>query len=178
MTMQRKKSKPSSKPRNRGSGRSFYNRPAKIDVGSIYAKLKKALAERSRLQQRQDQLWDLIRRTHSNRSREMDKISEEIGHCTYAIDSLIGQLGHYNKTHPAMKLAYDYSDSQIQRCQKIVSKWMKTVSNVDAGRSYLISSTGKTHTDTRGSREYIKKVQRKMAFYEKNKSYFAQYIRL
>ena len=91
-----------------------------VNTAEIGNKLHKHLSERARLQQKHDQLWAYIERTHCGRTSEMNQIDAQIGANTYAIDKLIGQLAkagcHSGKAH---EMAVDYLTREIARNQKI-----------------------------------------------------------
>ena len=134
-----------------------------INIDGIYNQLKAHLAKRGSNQGRQENLWDEIRRTSSDRSSQMKKINSNIGKETHEINKLISTLCRYNKTHRAMNLASTLLDGEIKRTKAIISKWQRIVCNVDRGRSNLISARGYTHSDTTNSKAYIVQKQQRLA---------------
>ena len=92
----------------------------KIDVESIYKQMQQVLAQRKALQEKQDELWKVIKRNHCNRSSQMDSITNGIGKCTHKLNGLISNLCQYRKTHKAMGLANRYLQGEIGRINKII----------------------------------------------------------
>ena len=139
-----------------------------VNTAEIGNKLHKHLAERARLQQKQDQIWAYIKRTQCNRTSEMEKIDAQIGANTHEIDKLIGQLiragWHSGKAH---SMAIGYLKSEIARNQRIASYRENHIKKVARGESYWVSSTGKTHTDNASQIAYVAKKKKKIALHQK-----------
>ena len=75
--------------------------------------------------------------------------------CTHRINRQLSQLSQYNKTHKAMSLAKGYLEKEITRFQRIAGYWSGGIRDVESGRCCLISSNGRSDTDTRSSRAYV-----------------------
>jgi hypothetical protein len=133
-----------------------------IDIESLYNQLSRAISDRALYEQRQTNLWNLISVARTDHSNEMANINKLIGISTHRANEVISQLCHYNKTHRAMNLADSYLQKEIARIQKIINKWNYTISEVESGRRYLISSYGQQHTNTEGSRDYVKKKEEQL----------------
>ena len=131
---------------------------------AIANKLRQHLAERARLQQRQDELWSIIRRYECDRSSEMSQISRQIGANTYAIDGLINQLiragGRSTQAH---YMAIDYLKREIARNQRIVASRDNMVRQVQRGKMVYINSEGVIHSDVSGQMRYVAKKKQKVA---------------
>lgn len=147
----------------------------RIDVESIYKQMQQVLAKRNSLQEKQDELWKVIKRNHCNRSSQMSFISKEIGKCTHELNGLISQLCQYRKTHKAMNLADRYLQGEISRINKIIQSQTNTVNSVERGWSTLISASGVTDTDTSSLRRYIKLKQEQVAKLQKWKQVVERY---
>ena len=128
-----------------------------IDINGIYNNMKSVLSKRAYYQQQQKELWVVIKRYGSDKSREMDVIDEHIGKCSYDMNKLIGELCQYKKTHKAMNLAYDYLDREINRIKKIISSKNELIYEVRIGYTNLISSRGVTHSDPTNLINYVAK---------------------
>ena len=128
-----------------------------IDINSIYHNMRESISRRNSLQSKQDELWRVIKRTHTNHSSEMKRIVEKIGAETHRINGYISSLCKYKKTHSAMKLANDYLSNEISRMDKIIRSNEETIRLVRCGRATLISDTGIQTTDPRKLQEYIDK---------------------
>lgn len=139
----------------------------KIDVESIYKQMQQVLAQRKALQEKQDELWKVIKRNHCNRSSQMDSITNGIGKCTHKLNGLISNLCQYRKTHKAMGLANRYLQGEIGRINKIIQHQQNAVNKVERGWSVLVRDTGVTHTDTSQLRRYIKLKQEQVAKLQK-----------
>lgn len=127
-----------------------------IDIEGLYRQLSAALNERAQEEIRQDNLWHLIKQTHSDHRSEMHEIDVRIGNNTHKLNRVISQLCHYKKTHRAMNLADTYLQKEIARNQHIVSSWNRAIDDVERGRRTLIDASGYEHTDTTSARQYVK----------------------
>ena len=134
----------------------------KIDINSLYNKLREALATRNSLEEKQRNLWSIIKRSKKDLNFEMNKIDIKIGENTHKINMIISKLSHYNKTHKAMSMAKDYLNKEILRCEKIISKNKNTIYEVEHGYSMLISSRGYEHTNTFTLRNYVFKKEEQL----------------
>ena len=85
----------------------------KIDINSLYNELREALATRNSLEEKQRNLWSIIKRSKKDLNFEMNKIDIKIGENTHKINMIISKLSHYNKTHKAMSMAKDYLNKEI-----------------------------------------------------------------
>ena len=135
-----------------------------INTAAIGNKLHQHLVERAKLQQKMDELWEVIKRYNCNRCAEMSQISRKMGENTYAIDGLINQLiragGRSTKAH---YMAIDYLKREIARNQRIVASRDRLVRAVQRGETYYINSEGITHRDVSGQMRYVAKKKQKIA---------------
>lgn len=148
----------------------------KIDIESLYTRLRNGINKRLEWQERQDDLWVYIKKTNNNRIKKMKKINFEIGKSTHEINKILNELTKYKKTHNAMNMAYNYLENEISRINKIINKWKKTVNDVEAGRKLLISADGTEDTDTRTSKNYIKKKEKQLSNYKKWREHVKSYL--
>ena len=148
-----------------------------IDINSIYHNMREAISRRNSLQSKQDELWRVIKRTHTNRSSEMSKLSKQIGVETHKINGYISSLCKYKKTHSAMKLANDYLSNEISRMTKIIRSNEETIRLVRCGRSTLISDTGIQTTDPRKLQEYVNKKKSQLNKLKTWKEHVSKYQR-
>ena len=133
-----------------------------INTAAIGDKLHKHLAERAKLQQKQDQLWSVIKRDHRNHSSEMKRISDQIGANTYAIDGLINQLIHAGgRPCRAHYSAIDYLKREIARNQRIASRWEQNIREVRSGIRPFICSDGTITWDVSSAIRYVEKKKQK-----------------
>lgn len=151
------------------------NHIMRIDIDSIYRKLRVAIENRMEYQRRQDELWNKIRRTHGDYSVQMDKIAKKIGQETHNINLQIAELCKYRKTHKAMNMADSYLSSEISRISKIVSSTERKISDVNRGYYGLISSRGVSHTNTYALEQYVAMKRDQMAKLKKWKQHVSQY---
>lgn len=134
----------------------------RIDIDSIYRKLKAALDRRSKLQDEYDRLWAVIKRNNVDRHAELKRVDTAIGKETHELNKLVSQLCQYRKTHRAMNLAYDSIGREMTRTQRIIEKWQRTISEVERGKISLINSRGVTHTNTANVRNYVAHKQQQL----------------
>ena len=127
-----------------------------IDINSIYHNMREAISRRNSLQSKQDELWRVIKRTHTNRSSEMSKLSKQIGVETHKINGYISSLCKYKKTHSAMKLANDYLSNEISRMNKIIKHNEKRIKLVNKGKQIIVKGDGTQTTNTRELVDYVK----------------------
>ena len=143
--------------------KSNQNKKNGINTVAIGNQLHQHLAERSRLQHEQDDLWNLIKRGY-NRASEMNRIDEKIGNNTYAIDRLISQLiGARCRSGRAYSMAVDYLKHEIARNQRIIASWEQKIRDVQSGRSCWISSNGVRDYDCTFAYRYVSKKKQKTA---------------
>ena len=147
-----------------------------IDINSIYHNMREAISRRNSLQSKQDELWRVIKRTHTNHSSEMKRIVEKIGAETHRINCYISSLCKYKKTHSAMKLANDYLSNEISRMTKIIRSNEETIRLFRCGRATLISATGKQTTDPRTLLEYIDKKKAQLNKMKGWKNHVSRYM--
>ena len=148
-----------------------------IDINSIYHNMREAISRRNSLQSKQDELWRVIKRTHTNHSSEMSKLSKQIGVETHKINGYISSLCKYKKTHSAMKLANDYLSNEISRIEKIIKSKKEAIRLVRCGRSTLIRDTGTKTTDTSGLQEYVNKKESQLNKLKTWKEHVSKYRR-
>ena len=127
-----------------------------IDINSIYHNMREAISRRNSLQSKQDELWRVIKRTHTNRSSEMSKLSKQIGVETHKINGYISSLCKYKKTHSAMKLANDYLSNEISRMNKIIKHNEERIKLVNKGKQIIVKGDGTQTTNTRELVDYVK----------------------
>lgn len=141
----------------------YKNNQNGINTAAIGNKLQQHLAERAKLQRQHDDLWSLIKRGY-NRHGELKKVDSEIGKNTYAIDGLIGQLIKFRcRSCKAYSMAINYLKSEIARNQRIISKWLSDIDDVQRGRAHWINSRGAIHYDCTFAFEYVAKKKQKTA---------------
>ena len=128
----------------------------------IYFELKSALNTRHQLDEEKDRRWKMVKSGKAQKA-EMSSIDKRIGAQTHIIDGIIAKLAKDKRDKEAVKLALQYLRVERSRVDGIIRSWQRTVSDVEKGRCNLITSTGKIHTDTSSSREYIKTRQRRLA---------------
>ena len=134
-----------------------------VNTAALGRELNKHMAERAKLQEEQDRLWEVIKHGH-NRRAQMDAITNKIGKNTYAVDRLISQLARSGiRSGQVCTMAIGYLKSEIARNQRIVAHWEKTIREVESGRSCLVRSTGVEHRDTSNVRKYVAQKKRKIA---------------
>ena len=148
----------------------------RIDINSIERQLTAALTERARLQKRQDDLWAEIDRHKCDRSASMHRINQGIGANTHKLNKLIDELCQYKKTHRAMNMAYNYLAKEIQRIERIIASNERAIRDVNAGRKYLINSTGRVHYDTTSLEKYVKLKKEQANKLRKWKSAVGRYV--
>ena len=147
----------------------------RIDVDSIYRKLKASLNRRAQLQTEYDKLWDTIKRTRSDRTAELKRVDTAIGKETHTLNQLLSQLCQYRKTHRAMNLAYDSIGREITRIQRIIDKWQRVIYNVDYRGGSLLNSRGETHTNTSRLKRYVAQKQQQLSKLRSWQSHVARY---
>jgi hypothetical protein len=148
----------------------------RINIDEIYRELKILMDKRAGLQEYQDNLWAQIKRDHVNRTNEMQNLNRKIGDCNHKINLIISKLTRYKKKPSAMKLAYDFVTSEIERNNKILEKWRNLIYDVDRGYRALIDSSGITTYDTNPSRKYADNIEKKIERYLKTQTYLSNYI--
>ncbi len=130
--------------------------PQLIPIGSLYESLKDAINSRILWQEKQKELWVIIKRTHQNYRAEYKVIDDHIKQSTYQIDVIIGELCKHKTIHNAMKLAYDFLGSEINRLDKIIESRSELRESVRKGNSHYITDRGETVTDYHFDDEYIR----------------------
>ena len=148
----------------------------RIDIDSIYSSLRMTISRRAEAQNRQNQLWDVIKRTHSNHDKEMNIINNQIGDATHRINQLISQLCQYKKTHKAMNLACEYLKREIIRTKRIIDSKTQLANDVDRGYASYVTSKGKVHTDTTQQRRYIQKKTEQYHKLQEWLNYVSRYV--
>jgi hypothetical protein len=126
-----------------------------IDISRIYFELKETIETRITAQEKQKELWQIVKRTSSDVTYEMDRVTNVIKDSTYRLDKLIGQLSKYKQRHSAMKLAYDYLNGEISRVQKIIDSREGYRDKVRRGESRYIYSDGSHDYSPNADNEYI-----------------------
>ena len=157
-----------------GSNKGGYTAKS-IDVDAIYRKLKASLNHRAQLQEEYDKLWATVKRTRSDKTRELKRVDSAIGKETHQLNQLLSQLCQYRKTHRAMNLAYDSIGHEITRIQRIIDKWQKLIRDVEAGRRSLIDSQGRVVTETATSRRYVAQKQQQLSKLRSWQNHVARY---
>lgn len=148
----------------------------RIDINSIYNKLKIAVQNRAHWQEKQDALWARIKRTHCDGDREMNYIDSHIGSYTHEINGLVSSLCHYRKAHRAMNLASSYIDKEIVRIARIIDSKNQLIRKVDRGNVSLINSKGYTHRDTSGLKRYVSMKEHQMGKLKAWKTHVDRYL--
>jgi hypothetical protein len=134
-----------------------------INTAAIDNQLHQHLAERAKLQQRQDDLWNAVHRGY-DRTTEMKKVDEKIGKNTYAIDQLIGQLVRARcRSGRAYSMAVDHLKQEIARNQRIIASWYGKIRDVQSGRSHWISPSGEISYDCTFAFRYVERKKQKTA---------------
>lgn len=159
---------------NKKPNYSVKSKPINIDV--LYDKLKHEIDQRVKYQGEHDKIWSYIKRTNNNRTDELDVVDKKIGTCTHNINKLISELCKYKKTHKAMRLANDYLSKEINRVDKIITYNATLVRDVDCGRTSLINSNGRTHTDTTNLKKYVSLKKEQKSKLVNWRKYILQYI--
>jgi hypothetical protein len=104
-----------------------HNQNNGINTADISNQLHQHLANRARLQQEQDRLWNEVKRGYI-RTAEMSKVDKKIGENTYAIDKLIGKLISLRcRSGKAYSMAVSYLKSEIARNQRIIASWEQII---------------------------------------------------
>ena len=134
-----------------------------INTADIDNQLHQHLANRARLQEEQDRLWDKVHRGYNCQS-EMNAVDKKIGNNTYAIDALINKLIKARcRSGRAFHMSVGYLKNEIARNQRIISKWTNIINDVERGRSGLIRCDGHRHSNTTSLRGYVAKKKQKTA---------------
>lgn len=117
--------------------------------------MRATISQRAKAQERQRELWGIIKRTESNRSKEMEAITKQIGDATHKLNYLITQLCQYKRTHKAMNLAYQYIKKEIDRIDGIIRGKERAIYLVSIGQKCWITDEGVSHTDSTNMRKYV-----------------------
>jgi hypothetical protein len=132
------------------------NKPPLIPIGNLYDSLRDAIDTRIKWQEKQKELWVIIKKTQHNYKAEMKVIDDYIKQSTYQIDTIIGELCKHKSKHGAMKLAYDYLGNEINRLDKIIASRNELRDDVRRGTKHYITDSGETKYDYHLDDEYIK----------------------
>lgn len=141
----------------------YYNNKNGINTAAIGNQLHQHLAERARLQQRQDELWSQAKRGY-NRAYEMGDVERKIGANTYAIDSLISKLIYARcRSGNAYSMAVTHLKREIARNQRIISSWEQKIREVQCGIRDWVDAYGNHFTNCDHAYNYVAKKKQKTA---------------
>ena len=144
-------------------------RRATIEVQEIYEGLKRYTAERIRIQERQDSHWKIAHRGISQ-EQELDEDSEEIGAVNHEINKLIGRLLKHPKQYSCYKLAMDFLEHEIERCQYIRDDRKMWIKRVSDGTGYWRRSDGTKHCNNTHAIKYVAHLEDKIKRYKEQLS--------
>lgn len=139
-------------------------RRAAIDAQEIYEGLKYYIAERNRVQERQDEHWKVAHRGKSQ-EKELYEDSDEIGRINHEINKLIGRLMKHPKQYSCYKLAIDFLEREIERCQCIYEVRSRHIEKVARGNGSWVNSDGKVHYDNTSQIKYVAHLDDKIRRY-------------
>lgn len=134
-----------------------------IDIEDLYQQLSLAVNQRAIYEDQQEQLWQLIRQTHTKHRTEMCEITRALRENTEKLNQIITELCHYEKPHLAMNLADCYLQKEIERAQRIIKIWSRMIEEVDNGKAKLLDSEGHETTDTRSPKQYVQQITERLA---------------
>ena len=144
-------------------------RRAAIEVQEIYEGLKRYTAERLRIQERQGNHWKVAGRGMSQKE-ELKEDSDEIGSVNHEINKLIGRLMRHPKQYSCYKLAMDFLEHEIERCQKIRDHRSAHIKKVANGTGSWRNSDGTIDYDNTGPIKYVAHLEDKIKRYKEQLS--------
>lgn len=148
-----------------------------IPIDTLYNRLRSAIETRVSWQDKQKELWVVIKRNNVNRSSEMNRIDKYIGDSTYEIDKLLGELTKHRQRHNAMKLAYNYLTNEMERVSKIYYNRKEAMQKVDRGQSRWIHSDGSiSYTNDKSTYNYIEKLENRWSRLNEWRKHVENYI--
>ena len=144
-------------------------RRAAVEVQEIYEGLKRYTAERLRIQERQDAHWKIAKRGISQ-TEELEEDRDEIGNVNHEINKLIGRLMRHPKQYSCYKLAMDFLEHEIERCQHIRDDRSEHIKKVARGTASWRRSDGVEHWDNTNQIKYVAHLEDKIKRYKEQLS--------